>query len=139
MSNEELMKPRWKVIADYPGSDYHIGEILDRDWGWVGDDEIGFKHQVSHYPHLFKKLEWWEDRTLDELMSVNYIRITIYTGYWRVGDVVNVTDYKIDTKNKKFELYILDGTQQSLPERCIPATLEEYKADKSERSGSKAC
>ncbi len=42
MNVENLLKPRWKVIADYPGSDYHIGEILDRDLGWVGNDEVGF-------------------------------------------------------------------------------------------------
>jgi hypothetical protein len=63
MSNEELLKPRYKVIADFPYNTFgEVGSILDRDWGWNGDDENGFKHHISHYPHLFKKLQWWEER-----------------------------------------------------------------------------
>lgn len=77
----ELLKSRWKVIADYPGSDYHIGEILDRDWGWVGNDEVGFKHDLSHYPHLFKKLQWWEDRKPEEMPVCN----------WKIGRFHNVS------------------------------------------------
>lgn len=67
MTPDELLKPRYKVIADYPGNLWQIGEILDRDWGWNGDDENGFKNKVSDYPHLFKPLQWWEDRKKDDM------------------------------------------------------------------------
>lgn len=67
MSIEDLLLPRYKVIADYPGSDYHVGEILDRDWGWVGNDDIGFKHRISGYPHLFRKLQWYEERKIEDM------------------------------------------------------------------------
>lgn len=45
-----MNKISFKVIADYPNSDYKVGEILDID------DENGFNHHISHYPHLFKKI-----------------------------------------------------------------------------------
>lgn len=69
MSIEELLLPRYKVTADYPDSEFQVGEILLQckdgirlvsltrnmyiDW---------FK--IDKYPHLFKKLEWWEERDL---------------------------------------------------------------------------
>ena len=147
MTVEELLMPRYKVIADYPHNPYKVGDLLEEFTNTAFKLTVTYngnsmdETQANTYPasaiekmpHLFRKLNWWEERTLDELMSVNYVRITIYTGYWRVGDVVNVTDYKIDTKNKKLEKYILDGTRQSIPERCEPATLEEYKADEIKR------
>ena len=150
MSIEKLRHPRYKVIADYPNPTntpyvFKKGEVVQFDdeesvllWKEPSSDGTRYHPEsFERYPAIFKELKWFEERTLDELMSVNYVRITIYTGYWRVGDVVNVTDYKIDTKNKKLELYILDGTQQSIPERCEPATFDEYKADKAKRSGRK--
>lgn len=128
---KDLMMPRYKLVGDYPNNIDEVGKVYEID---LSDGHgVDFKMTCDKYPNLFKKLNWWEERTIDELMSVNYVRITIYTGYWRVGDVVNVTDYKIDTKNKKLEKYILDGTRQSIPERCEPATLEEYKADEIKR------
>ena len=119
MSNEELMKPRWKVIADYPGSDYHIGEILDRDWGWVGNDEIGFKHQVSHYPHLFKKLEWWEER--DETNFPKYVKIE--------DRVIKVEKWIIEKSSVWMSLQYPEksftmGSKYYPP--VFPATEEEY-------------
>jgi hypothetical protein len=71
MTKEELLKPRWKIIAAIPFKEeedfWKVGEILDRDWGWHGNDEDGFKYHISDYPHLFKKLEWWEERKVEEM------------------------------------------------------------------------
>jgi hypothetical protein len=85
MSVEELLKPRYKVIADYPNNSWSVGEIIDRDWGWDGDDEIGFKHHISHYPHLFQRLEWWQDRKPEEMPR--YLKDT------RDGEVVSAIQY----------------------------------------------
>lgn len=75
MTTEQLMLARWKVIADYPGYDgYHrIGDIVERKENY---SEILIRIQLfaefslicpNDYPHLFKKLGWWEERTIDEM------------------------------------------------------------------------
>jgi hypothetical protein len=70
MTAEELMKPRFEIIADYPDN-YHgkVGTILDRDWSrYPNDDETQEPvWRISDFPHLFKKLNWWEHRTIDQM------------------------------------------------------------------------
>lgn len=67
LSKEELLKDRYKVIADYPKSIHKVGAIYTI--GINGDvlycDQNG--PRMSQYPHLFKKLDWWEDRKIEEM------------------------------------------------------------------------
>jgi hypothetical protein len=73
---EMLMKPRFKVTADYPYNPHQIGEVIEfTDNGrailtvtneWVDGENINMANYATSevflkYPHLFKKLEWWED------------------------------------------------------------------------------
>lgn len=62
MTKEELMKPRYEVIADYPGNDLIIGVVFEpnSDWG---------EPYLNKYPHLFRKLHWWEHRKPEEMPS----------------------------------------------------------------------
>ena len=118
MTKEQLLMPRYKVIADYPDSDFNVGEILDRDWGWDGNDEEGFKKSISMYPHLFRKLEWWEERKIDD---IGYILVNSDFHYgiakpikilgdaWG-NDIVRLDGWKFDVQLKY----------------CSPATEEEY-------------
>lgn len=63
---EDLMKPRYKVIKDWPGMEFfRIGEIIITKSELIYCDGQGKKY--SDYPHLFKKLEWWEERSKNEL------------------------------------------------------------------------
>lgn len=48
---------RFKVIAEYPSCDYEVGEILH-----CKDDQVNLIAFYTKYPHLFKRLMWWEDR-----------------------------------------------------------------------------
>lgn len=76
MSNEELSKPRYKVIADFPHNNYKVGDIVDGT-PWENNWGVDFKD----YPAIFKKLEWWQARKKDDLPQ-----------YVRIGDVV----WKVD-------------------------------------------
>lgn len=70
MTNEQLLQPRYEVIAGYPDSEFKIGEILDRDWfKYENDDEETGKiiWKISDFPHLFRKLKWWEKRKPEEM------------------------------------------------------------------------
>lgn len=76
MTPEELLKPRYKVIALWPNSkDTRVGAIMVFDNGiqaYLGGNATFFSplvmiNEVKKYPHLFKKLDWWEDRELADL------------------------------------------------------------------------
>lgn len=60
-STEELLEPRYKVIADYPECPFEEGDIL-----------VNPTYEPQ-YPHLFQKLEWWEDRKPEEMPQ--YVKI----------------------------------------------------------------
>lgn len=60
MTKKELLKPRYKVIADYPDGIWEVGDIIhDGFKGWQGI--------APDYPHLFKPLQWWEERELKDM------------------------------------------------------------------------
>ena len=62
----ELLKQRYKVYDDYPQTPFQIGDIFH-----VNDDEEYISQSISiqpsKYPHLFKKLGWWEDRKIEDM------------------------------------------------------------------------
>lgn len=63
MTAEELLKPRFEVIADYPMSNYKVGEIIECKGNRIGT----FNKDKVKYPHLFRKMNWWEKRTKEEM------------------------------------------------------------------------
>lgn len=76
---EDLMIPRYKVIAGYPGAFAIVESVLDEDViinYLLQHDE----YDINKYPHLFKKLQWWEERTIREMpMNVKVIQFNIST------------------------------------------------------------
>lgn len=62
MTREELMKPRFEVIGDYPGLSYNVGDIIEI----LIDDSYGII-DMGIYPHLFRKLNWWELRKIEDM------------------------------------------------------------------------
>lgn len=75
MKADEFMFPRFKVIADYPDNkDFRVGDICQLQ-KWSSSD-LYFAHVVEdcqgkrerlkeffeQYPHIFKPIQWWEDR-----------------------------------------------------------------------------
>jgi hypothetical protein len=64
---QELLLPRYKVIADFPGNWNAVGTIIE--FGSSAPLKVycdGGGHEVDKYPHIFRKLEWWEERTEEE-------------------------------------------------------------------------
>lgn len=67
MTKEELLKPRYKVIADYPCAILEVGQIIntyESAMAYVTESE---KACLKDYPHLFRLLQWWEDRKPEEM------------------------------------------------------------------------
>jgi hypothetical protein len=76
MKAEDLMNPRFEVISDYPNSPFSIGDILHKHfyttsitgmYCYVTNKENPLQgssanYEIETYPHIFKKLNWWEHR-----------------------------------------------------------------------------
>lgn len=112
---EELMKPRYKVIADYPQSIWRIG--LN-----VPDFPIEYlEKNFKPYPHLFRELKWWEERTESEMPE--YVKLpdwhdeTIFC-YFKIGD-----EYKYD---KELDRVVHKSGGGTLIHYFLPATESEY-------------
>ncbi len=73
MTAEQLLKPRFEVVENYPNSKYEIGLVLTNtvtDYFTYEKHEKGFVTNIKNiedYPHLFKKLNWWEKRTKEQM------------------------------------------------------------------------
>lgn len=64
----ELMRPRYKVIADYPGSKIKVGDI------YQPPDNKEIKSFWNKYPHLFQPLPWYAERDKKEVLAVKYLK-----------------------------------------------------------------
>lgn len=72
MNIDNLLTPRFKIIADFPDNSYgEVGTILDRNWSKFPNDNETEKPiwSISDFPNLFKKLEWWEERKESDMPS----------------------------------------------------------------------
>jgi hypothetical protein len=74
LSVEELLRPRIKCMIRYPDSPFPVGAILEQDFE---EQNIYHYHDSLKrhwtledpqlYPEVFKEMEWWEDRKVDEM------------------------------------------------------------------------
>jgi hypothetical protein len=129
MTIEDLMQPRYKVIADYPGNTiYEVGHIIISRQGLVYCDPNGAK--FSDYPHLFKRLKWWEERKIEDLPEYAKVKYgdddtdEIYALVHIDGDKRYWFYY---TDGELFGYKIKSGGGQIITS-LLPATLEEYNS-----------
>jgi hypothetical protein len=122
MAPEELMKPRYKVIALYPNSPFKIGEVLElgKDeydaWVYLYDyDGVDLWHEsyFNSYPHLFKKLEWWEGLKPEEMPS--YVK-------HKNGNIYKVSEY-----SEGLIGVVIEGGFWAHLKNLFPATKEQYE------------
>lgn len=127
-SVEELMKPRYKVVADYPGMPFLSDQIIERE-GTNGTDDYyhPFNNKnicLNRYPNLFKKLEWWEERKQEEMPE--------YVKFAADGMVKRITHWDMETSSPWF-MYLEGDNRPYSPgglslenTHWLPATEEEY-------------
>lgn len=127
----ELLKPRYRVIGDYPGNEFPIGFIID---------ELFFDGKTNDwfekYPNLFEKLKWWAYRREEE-MPLFLKRISPDTQYGsniHVGDVIKVCWYKSPVYTtfdnnfpRMYQAVEVHGEYMFYDTHCFqPATEAEY-------------
>lgn len=64
MTAEELLKPRFEVIADYPNYIFDVGEIIETERAYR---PVSFAKNLEEFPHLFRKLNWWKHRKEEDM------------------------------------------------------------------------
>jgi hypothetical protein len=64
MNAKELLKPRFEVINDYPNNNYKLNQVIETEENWLEGHSSSY---FEEYPHLFKKLNWWESRKLEDM------------------------------------------------------------------------
>ncbi len=117
MTPSELLQPRYKCIADYPGSHFEIGDILIQDKNhknnyWI-EDNLYTERYPNNYPHLFKKLEWWEDK--EEIKMPRYLK-------FKSGLIEKVLHYSCNNSQVLFNTHVSYMNTNGLE----PATESEY-------------
>lgn len=129
---EELLKPRYEVIAPYPayrGHGIEVGDILTDP----GDNEcvrnqkgqavVAFHWDM--FPHLFKPLQWWEKRSVEEMPE--YVKN-------EEGEVFKIKEWDgtsvpyVFVNPKIHSGYVESATYSPLYPPYFPATESEYTA-----------
>ena len=119
MSVEDLLKPRYLVIANYPNSYYKVGSILKEKKDHEPSYEFIAKSMAQKYPEIFRKLEWWEMR--DEKDMPQYIK-------WMCNEEIQIV--KVDKYYHKFDMIIAVVENDEFvigdANHDLPATEQEY-------------
>jgi hypothetical protein len=143
MTPEQLMQPRYKVIADYPKSIHPVGTIIDA--GWQSEDLLYCDWdgpRCRDFPHLFKKLEWWEEREekdMPEYVKINADECSFIRGTVLKVDGVGRYPDRIKPLGNEGDLYVTltipedtethdAGEQVTMNvKNVLPAALSEYE------------
>lgn len=130
---EDLMKPRYKVVSDWPGrKDFIVGQIivLDKEFSpqykkYEIEDCQGVRTYINSFfemfPLQFKKLEWYEDLNFTEWPE--YIK-------WTSPGQEKISFFKVDNwytnaNNGQIAGVVVKEGRLFIKD-CQPATETEY-------------
>jgi hypothetical protein len=151
MTTEQLSKPRYKVIATYPFNDHFmLNEVITLD-EFDGREHLA-AHMKEHfviqrplnphsdrlpltmhestfnlYPHLFRRLEWWQEREISDLPE--YVRLKIDIPYYgfKKGQVCPMGEISEKRDSKFNKHYVTLSGKPLIDLNSIePATLADY-------------
>jgi hypothetical protein len=139
MTPQELLRPRYRLYATYPGCPFKLGSVLiQKDLGATNNPyyEVGMfglpnqpsLYNPENYPSNFCKLEWWQERSINDWPE--YLRPI-------QGDV-----YRVEIQVDPFpRIVLLDVEDESISIGFVyltPATLEQYISYKEKYYADKA-
>lgn len=143
MTKEELLIPRYKVIATYPDSKFKIGDIiyvhhntpyqsnnvctLDKIYNPNVTQWIDLSEAEKH-PNIFKKLMWWEERKLSDMPI--YVLSVYENGGLKHGSIAKISSNGIFEDDVKTECRFfakIDGQNNRINySNLFPSTKEEF-------------
>lgn len=127
-----LLTPRYECIAEDTSGKWKKGdiytfvrEVAQTYVEWRRQDGVRFYFEYfDKYPHLFRRLEWWERRKEEEMPE--YVHLTdkelMFHGIFKVKEWNYLTDDNIagfdtEIEGEEIHMYMYD---------TIPATEAEY-------------
>lgn len=116
MTPEELLRPRYKVIADFPYNDRKVGSVIN-----CSTHNPYPQQHLDKYRNIYKKLEWWEDR--EEKDMPKYVK-NVNKGH---GGVFKAIFYMEETS--AFFMFLEERSIHPYhpdEKHWLPATKEEY-------------
>lgn len=106
---QELMKPRFKLIADYPGNSQPIGNVTT---------EIHTAEYFRKFTANFQELKWWEERKPEEMPE-----------FVKEGDIVEMVE-KWETRFSDIWMILSDQDAYRVTRNIMcfyePAAESEY-------------
>lgn len=125
MDKRKLLEYRFKVIADYPHSKWAVGQTVvlsttkygEPVYEWAEHDGMYSEGVLffTEYPQIFRPMEWWEERAIEDLPDYVKYQKLIYKAKDKFLASVRCEAHPFDGKG-------LDADWGS----CLPATEEEY-------------
>lgn len=99
MTKQDLLKPRYKVISDYPESPFEINEVIDGNILVTAPIGLNEPKYASDFPQIFKELQWFEEREEKDLPK--YVKVLKDIPYYglKKGQIVEVTEVKKGISN----------------------------------------
>ena len=123
MNPEQFLQPRYKVTADYPLSKlyFNVGDILYWNEQYesyrIDEKQVAMnKDTVESFPHLFRPLQWWEDREEKDLPK--------FVKHGENGKPRKVFEYVLRWNEVVFE----GGRTRKINKDWLPATETEYNS-----------
>lgn len=91
MHHKDWFYLRYILTQKYPLSKFNVGDVLDAS-EFEGKIYISEDKQVypENYKAHFRKLYWYEYRTIEQLLSIKYMKVVSGSSYYGVGDIVEV-------------------------------------------------
>ena len=133
LNTEQLLQPRYECISSngatehYPNSPFRLGEVLHLRLYELTNGQKYYGHEranaggvwdekyLNQYPHLFRRLEWWEYRNTDDMPE--YLK-SIPTGI--------VYKFKCFSNCDKAVVYVTDNYAPKALSYLQPATIADY-------------
>lgn len=119
---EGLLKPRIKCIAADTSGDWEVGTIIEfsniypySGFTYIHKDKALAPEYFYQFPHLFKRLEWWHERKIDELPK--YLKSVLLPHHYVIVDRPYMSFFEGGKDGEYFEAPYHE---------YIPCTEEEY-------------
>lgn len=129
MNAQELMKPRFEVIAVFPFCPVVIKEQLERVTNTlfivskIGENaNVWHLSEIEKYPHLFRKLNWWDKRNIEDMPTYIKSETQVVKPDWQLEEWMgNKYLRAYDSSAKKYNMSLSFKLQL-----FEPATEQEY-------------